>query len=107
MLGRKEIVDFSVLTDLSVALATRDGSPSLTCKGSLMESARVFHALKVSRKGNVIFIRILASLPFWKKGGSPDFSETRAMGLEPGVYEIYYRGPGNKKTFFTRVKSEG
>jgi len=106
MFGRKGIVDYPVLTDFSIDLTAVEGTPALTVKGTMMESARVFHSLEVRIEATTILITVFASLISWKKGGSPDFQETKKLDLKPGVYDIYYSGYKGQKTFIKKVQWE-
>jgi hypothetical protein len=105
-IGRRLVVDYHLLKDLRIHLARDEGRMALVVEGSIMESAKVFEALKVKTNANTIFVTVYASLPFWNRSGSPDFKATSELTLSPGTYEIRYAGTGSETTFLKKVNVE-
>ncbi|HVE87985.1 MAG TPA: hypothetical protein VND93_34245 [Myxococcales bacterium] len=104
--GRSYVVEFRLIQHLDVQLARSGGQAILKVSGSAMESARVFQELRTRVDRQVIELSVLSCLPFWRRGGSPDFNATRELPLAPGTYEIRYLGPDGQATPIKQVMLE-
>lgn len=104
MLGRKLVVDYSLLKDLNISITCSDAAVLISVEGSIMESAKVFRTMQANLKNHTIAITIYASLAFWDRCGSPEFRAVRKLALVDGVYEIVYCGKASKKTFLKRFE---
>jgi hypothetical protein len=102
-IGKKLPVDYRFLNDFRVNFSEEKNRQSLTASGSIMESAKVFEKLEIIRRDNTIFIKVFASLPFWKRQKTPDFNEIKEMNLSPGTYDIHYIGSGKQSTFIKKI----
>jgi hypothetical protein len=96
--GYSFVVEYRLLRNFRVRLERTDGHGSLMASGSIMESAKTFRSLTVSFERNTIFVSVHSCLTFWKRRGSPDFTVALECRLDPGAYDIRYRGPGDAVT---------
>jgi hypothetical protein len=90
LLGRNFLVDFGLLQNFLVTAEGRAGDVELTFQGQIMESAKVFHHVEVAVDHFKIIVCIYACLPFWNRGGSPDFVTKRHLNLVAGGYDVCY-----------------
>ncbi len=88
-IGRGMVVDHALLADVAFSLTGRD-PVAVTVSGTIFESAKVFDDLTLTRDGQVLRLRVTASLAFWNRAGSPDFRVTRELDLAPGTYDVRY-----------------
>ena len=103
-IGRSYEVEYRLIRNLEVQLARSGGRTTLRVSGSIMESAKMFQALRGKLERDTIFITILSCLPIWDRAGSPDFSVTHDLRLDPGAYRISYLGPRRATTFIKQVE---
>lgn len=101
--GKKIVVDYRLLKDLSIDLVKQEGRKVLIVEGSIMESAKVFESVKIHTKTRTIFITVYSSLAFWNKKGSPDFKAVMELTLSPGSYDIQYIGTGKERILLKNI----
>ena len=104
LIGRGLIVSYKLIKDLSVELSGDGTRRTLVVAGTIMESAKVFEALKVKTRGQQMLITVYASLAFWNRQGSPDFEATHELDSESGDYEVFYLGEGDRTDFVKKLK---
>lgn len=105
IIGRRMVVDLTLLKDLEVRLVESDSRGLLSVRGSIMESSKVFDTLGLAAKGRTIRLTVYASLAFWHRGGSPDFSVTEELRLPPGTYTVEYAGGEGEPVFLREIRS--
>ena len=94
LIGRKMVVRYTLLKDLDVRLIERNGRTLLSVRGSIVESFKVFDSVAVTMEDRTISLTVYASLKFWCREGSPEFSVTEELHLPSGTYTIEYAGVG-------------
>lgn len=89
MIGRKiPVAPHLVAGSLRVSSRPTADGVVLLVKGSIAESAKVFRSLETSLEIDVIRLSVYASLVFWNRSGSPDFSVEQRVTLPPGDYKV-------------------
>ena len=61
--------------------------------GTIMESAKVFKSVEAKVSRNDVLVTVYACLALWNRQGSPDFSASTNVLLDPGESEIWYASP--------------
>lgn len=92
-LGLNDPVDYSLLKGLAASFANIPGGIAISASGTIMESAKVFKSLQAEESRNNVLVTVYASLAFWNRRGSPDFSMSKEVKLAPGNYEVWYASP--------------
>ena len=102
-LGRHIAVDHSLLKDFRVDFQKKGGGVLIKSRGSIMESAKVFDSVRVRPAQSELLVTVYASLAFWNKSGSPDFSASVELALEPGRYDAWYKSPRAPPVFLGAI----
>lgn len=93
MLGRKVPVPLSLINDLQTE-ATREGDDVVVrLRGETADSARVVDGVRAEWRDGAVQVTVLASLGFWKRGGSPAFDETVRVRAPGDEVVLRYREP--------------
>lgn len=96
LLGRKLPVPSTLVRDLR-AEATRDGDDVVVrLRGETMESGRVVDGVRARWADGRVEVTILASLPFWRRGGGTLVAETVRVHAPGSGSTVVYREPDGK-----------
>jgi hypothetical protein len=66
----------------------------------------VFKSIEVGVDNGAISVTAYSCLPFWKRGGVPDFDVTQRVRVPAGKYQIRYVGPRGAATLLKEVALE-